>query len=354
MNYLEKFKNVEIINQALGDEESRKMFEARLEYLCTRDERKYISIVNLFEKDWSNVEFANFSEDDLKKIIIYGCGYDGRANADILRKCGIEPLVFCVSDIAQEEKVDGLSVISLMSVLERYSDCFILVSSRKYKEEMLKELHKNNFPSKQIIVPQYGPTITAKCGNQYFDMFEPENEEMFVDCGAYNGETTIEFAKWAKDKYKKSYLIEPINEMRSEIEKNLNENDIKNYALVSGAAWCKNENVYFNFNENNDRASTITQDKGECIQGVSIDEITRGEKVTFIKMDIEGSELMALQGASETIKKWKPKLAISLYHKAKDVIEIPYYILELVPDYKLFIRHYTCNMGETVLYAICN
>ncbi len=88
------------------------------------------------------------------------------------------------------------------------------------------------------------------------------------------------------------------------------------------------------------------------IEVTSIDKVLQGKEATFIKMDIEGSELAALQGAKETIQKYRPKLAISLYHKPEDMLEIPNYILNIVPDYKLYLRHYATNLWETVLYAI--
>lgn len=69
-------------------------------------------------------------------------------------------------------------------------------------------------------------------------------------------------------------------------------------------------------------------------------------------MDIEGAELKALEGARECILKYSPRLAICIYHKAEDIYEIGNYILSLNPDYKLYIRHYTTCMWETVLYAI--
>lgn len=76
------------------------------------------------------------------------------------------------------------------------------------------------------------------------------------------------------------------------------------------------------------------------------------EKVTFIKMDIEGAEYEALLGAKETIQKNKPKLAISIYHKPEDIISIPKLIKSMVPNYRLYIRHYSNADNETVLYAI--
>ena len=83
-----------------------------------------------------------------------------------------------------------------------------------------------------------------------------------------------------------------------------------------------------------------------------IEEIVKNDKVSFIKMDIEGAELKALEGAKETISKYKPRLAICIYHKYEDIYEIGDYILTLNPNYKLYIRHYTTCMWETVLYAV--
>lgn len=69
-------------------------------------------------------------------------------------------------------------------------------------------------------------------------------------------------------------------------------------------------------------------------------------------MDIEGSELKALKGAEKTIRENKPRLAICIYHKRMDLIEIAAYLLKLVPEYRFYIRHYWSNMWETVLYAL--
>jgi len=68
-------------------------------------------------------------------------------------------------------------------------------------------------------------------------------------------------------------------------------------------------------------------------------------------MDIEGSELAAINGAEQLIRTWKPRLAISLYHKAEDVFEIPERILQIVPEYRFRIRHYGAGLFETVLYG---
>ena len=80
--------------------------------------------------------------------------------------------------------------------------------------------------------------------------------------------------------------------------------------------------------------------------------IIKDDKITFLKMDIEGSELKALHGARKIIQRDKPKLAICVYHKPEDIIEIPLYINSLVPEYKFYMRHYGYTPANTVLYAI--
>ncbi len=75
------------------------------------------------------------------------------------------------------------------------------------------------------------------------------------------------------------------------------------------------------------------------------------EKISFIKMDIEGAELLALKGARLCIRKYKPKLAICLYHKALDFLEITNYVKELVPEYTVSIRKHSKGIYGTVLYA---
>ena len=85
---------------------------------------------------------------------------------------------------------------------------------------------------------------------------------------------------------------------------------------------------------------------------VRLDDIV-GEEVTYIKMDIEGMELDALKGAEALITKYKPKLAISIYHKMEDIVEIPNHIRNMNLGYRFYLRHYwNCNGTDTILFAL--
>jgi FkbM family methyltransferase len=93
------------------------------------------------------------------------------------------------------------------------------------------------------------------------------------------------------------------------------------------------------------------QNSGDThVKAVALDDI--GVEPTLIKMDIEGLELPALQGASRTLTRSLPVLAISLYHHATDLWSIPNFLKSLVPGYKLFLRRYAEDCWELVLYAV--
>ena len=81
--------------------------------------------------------------------------------------------------------------------------------------------------------------------------------------------------------------------------------------------------------------------------------IEEEEKVSFIKMDIEGAELPALNGAEKIIQRHKPKLAVCVYHKREDLITIPQYIKSIVPEYKFYLRVHFPYASELVLYGVC-
>ena len=93
-------------------------------------------------------------------------------------------------------------------------------------------------------------------------------------------------------------------------------------------------------------------ESGVGVEMTSIDNTVGSDEVTFIKMDIEGSELKALEGARKTIERCKPRLAICVYHRIDDIIAIPEFIRSTGIDYRLYFRNYHSQSIEAVIYAI--
>ncbi|NJM81008.1 MAG: FkbM family methyltransferase [Flavobacterium sp.] len=116
-----------------------------------------------------------------------------------------------------------------------------------------------------------------------------------------------------------------------------------------------NNNIYF---KDNGPGSSISfspfDEQTGAAKTITIDDFVNFKeniKVDFIKMDIEGAEIIALQGAIETIKKYRPKLAIAIYHSIEDFATIPNWILDLNLDYEIYLGHYTIHAEETVCFA---
>ena len=92
----------------------------------------------------------------------------------------------------------------------------------------------------------------------------------------------------------------------------------------------------------------------ERVATITIDDFVAEQllqKVDLIKMDIEGAERLALQGAVQTIQRWKPKLAIPIYHREDDYLIISELISKILPSYKMYMAHHSPHFSETVLYC---
>lgn len=348
-NYTQEAK-VQKIKEAMQDEISKKLLEARIELMRTQDEwefyRKVDSVVNSV---WHCGELEQYLERIKPEgIIIFGCGHDGRESKRVLDVCKIPLDFFCDSDNSKVgTKIDGVAVISVEEAVEKYQRYVVILGSKIYYREMQDRLLALGFP-KDHIIQSRNLLFQAYTGKQYFDIFEAEEAEVFIDAGAYGGETMLDFVKWTGGKYKKIIELEPLKEMCTVIREMCEQRAIRSVQIEEVAAWDKREKLFFS----EEKSGSKVEEQGErLIKGVDIDSIVGDEIVTFIKMDIEGSERKALEGARNTIKRDKPKLAVCLYHRLEDIIELPSYILELVPEYKLYIRHYRSNVCETVLYA---
>jgi FkbM family methyltransferase len=183
--------------------------------------------------------------------------------------------------------------------------------------------------------------------DQYLEDFMDYREEVFVDAGAFDGDTTEQFVNRYPD-YKKVYLFEPSKKSIAAARRRLSgKRDIELRELG-----LSDYRGVLRFNSDSGSASAITDGPGESIMVAPLDEEMPEGEVSFIKMDLEGWETRALLGAQRIISCDKPKMAIAVYHSARDFRLIPQYILGLNPKYKIFLRHYTQGWSETVMFFL--
>ena len=187
---------------------------------------------------------------------------------------------------------------------------------------------------------------------QYFpsDIFTLNDRECFVDGGVYNGETIADFADSVNNKFDYIYGFEPDKQNFSNLTKSMAYMDFNRLKLFNAGLYSKTGEISFDSHGNS--ASAISDTGRDKISLVRLDDIVREYKPTYIKLDIEGAEKEALYGMKNTITEYHPKLAISIYHKAADLWELPMLIRSLSASYNIYIRHYSNGLHETVCYAI--
>jgi FkbM family methyltransferase len=187
--------------------------------------------------------------------------------------------------------------------------------------------------------------LTGKC--------EPENGDVAIDAGGFEGETAI----WLADKVGvkgKVYSFEPIPRNFRRLCENIDRNHLKNTIQpIHQGLWDKNTQI--NITDNGSCSTCLSEHGDMEIPVVTLDAFVENEsipRVDFIKMDLEGAEYHALRGAAQTIKRWKPKLAVCVYHLPEDIYQIPVFIKSLVPEYRLYLSHKSKTWHETVLFAV--
>lgn len=244
---------------------------------------------------------------------------------------------------------DGFDIVSPEEMISKHRDDIVIIASRQHRYSLYDQLEFTGFPDERILNPRFG-MIQAICGEQYFDFLKSDSEdEVFIDAGSYDGSTSVLFSKWALG-YKRIYAWEANPQFREKCKNTFANNHLNNVEMIPYAAWNDKEILRF-CSSQYDAGAAVSIFGDIDVQADSIDNIVADEEVTFIKMDIEGAEYKALEGAKNTIRNCRPKLAISIYHKPEDIIELPVLILRLCPDYQFAIRHYTSDLVESVLYA---
>jgi len=172
--------------------------------------------------------------------------------------------------------------------------------------------------------------------------------EIFADIGCLDFYTSLAFLQKCPNP-KRILAFEPDDKNMIMVKQGWETNKFERVDFFSVALYSCDTELHFNATHTSGSAIT-NDDNATIVQARKLDSIA--EKVTFIKMDIEGAELEALKGAERIIIEQKPKLAICIYHSMREYITIPEYIHQLVPEYKLYMRHHTTQHQETVLYCI--
>lgn len=337
---------------------------------------------------------------EIHEIFLFGAGLIGAVAASTLKN---EITLTAICDNSTEKQgtiIEGLPCIS-PDKLTQYQNPFVLISTNKYYKSVHQQLENMKIPHCSLdtyVIHNHfhefeevlhslddksktvysGVLLGRMTGNmdmiekyytpdQYFYLPKfrclQNRDGVFVDCGAYVGDTVEGMVKYSTAIFKEICAFEPTERAFRALQKRGEYlSDI--WALSEKQIVCEQKGVgakhgFLTFRENtNDLSasslSCVLNLDGNSVEVVTIDEYfmhRKEQNVAFIKADIEGSEWDMLHGASETIQRYKPLIAICIYHNIYDFYRIPLYLKELVPEYRFQILHHSCRDEETVLYC---
>lgn len=250
-----------------------------------------------------------------------------------------------------------LSIVSPYDIGQYAYDnnCYVLirVNSRHSQQSIFNQCLNIGFSNQNIICPK--AQFEYLIGTMYFDdkIMKPSADEIFVDIGAYDMGNTIDFIKWCGNNYRKIIAFEAdahSYDICKKVVQSLKSVELHNYAVYS-ADTCLS---FLSAPDGEYGGSRIDGEGSDKVKAVTLDRfLGKDIPVSILKMDIEGAEKDALIGAENIIRQHKPRIVISAYHKLDDVVELPLLIKDLNPKYsEFYLRHHTCGIWDTVLYAI--
>jgi FkbM family methyltransferase len=354
--------------------------------------------------------FDNLAGPYKKKLVLFGAGPLGRGVLAGLRKAGVEPLAFADNNrnlwgtqvmglpvLAPTQAAEQyaktvcfvvtiyqgssarhqlaslgcLRVVACAPLLWKYADVFIPQCSLELPHKFLEQCNSirqcydmlADEPSRrelrEQIVWRYWLdfsvlSLPLDASDTYFpmDLLSPVPDEVFVDCGSFDGETTRSFTRHWGGEFRHVFAFEPDPLSREILSANLEAMEISDRVTVMPYA-VGNINGLVSFACNGSVTSRMTtQDAGSSIECRRLDDIEWPITPTYIKMDIESAEPEALAGGAELLRRHQPVLAICTYHRSEHLWDIPNIIHSISPEYHIFLRRYAEESWEGVCYAI--
>lgn len=329
----------------LSDQTSRDIFEARLLYSISGD---YMYLGKLFGCSGLYGTIRRMLENDPKEKVIFGMGVFGKVLVEAYQEeFGFAGFLDNHRDIPYKD----LQPLTLPEVAGKHGSVTVYISVRNGFTEIKKQLLDAGMEEKDIVC--IGETVLRSEEElQYFDLEvlgECRNEkEVFIDGGCYDGQTAVRFARWAVGSRRTVYAFEPDGQNIGRCADALRSLSGTECHLLRKGLWRRPGRLGFAA----EGFGAKLCDMGDSLVEVdALDNLVK-EKVTFIKLDIEGAEKEALEGAAGIIRRDRPRLAVCIYHKPEDILIIPEIILRMREDYRFYLRQYSIGFAEMVLYAL--
>lgn len=324
------------IYERMADDISKQIFIDRLCFALTK-EFNYIRKIVLSTEE--GIALQRLLKENKGDIYIYGAGVRGERFGRIFDNVNWTGYIDCV----KKGGCNGKNIYRIQEVPNR-EQATVVISNVYEEDEIKKQLMDSGFLAEKIIIlNEYDRRLEKR---QYFEAFLKIKKGAMLDAGGYDGEEVIKYMNYMGDDKCKFYLFEPDKNNYEICKRRLKK--YKNGSIHNKGL--SDTNGIMKFNQIGTSSASFSKAGTEEVEVTTIDSLN--DNFSFVKVDVEGGEKNLLNGASNTIRLQKPNVAISIYHKEEDIIELPQILLNLNPNYKFYIRHYSVGTPETVLYAI--
>lgn len=353
--------------------------------------------------------FAEFAGQNKQHLILHGAGPLGRLVLKGLEQVGLRPIAFTDNnERLWHTEIDGVPVLPPSLAADRYRDsaCFVVtIYNGSQARRQLEELRCRNvapfaalfwnYP--EVFTPIFGIDLPHKLPafvdevrechqiladdksrnelvgqvewrywmdfeslpapldpiGTYFplDLMSPIEDEVFVDCGSFQGDTIPSFSSHWNSRFQHIFALEPDPQNRNVLEALSKRLGLADRATVMPYA-LSDRNEIVSFASTGTVTSQITRDGSISVECRRLDSIDWPLTPTYIKMDIEGAEPEAIIGATNLLRRHYPIIAACTYHRSEHLWQIPNLIHSIAPEYNLFLRRYAEECWEGVCYAI--
>lgn len=338
---------------------------------------------------------------ETRPIVLYGMGDGALKILDACRQKGIQVQgIFASDNHARGNEFAGFRVKRLADMEAELGDFVILLCFAAFREDLLQQLYRVGEKHELLApdVPVFGEGLFDQ---EYLDAHSGELEEVYqmladeqsrrvfrcvlnfklsgkpsylreaetpkeevyegilrltgdedyYDLGGYDGDTVQEFLFQTGGQFRSITVLEPDEKNFRKLKQAATSFPAGKIRLEQAASWKCDGSLPFCGKAG--RSSYLGEAGKTLVPVRSVDSLAKGERVSFLKMDVEGAEAETLMGAAATIRQYMPKLAVSAYHRNEDLFRLPLLIHELCPKYRLYLRHQPyIPAWETNLYAV--
>lgn len=270
---------------------------------------------------------------------------------------------------AQLRALGGKNVLSFTDVFRHFPETFLpyfavdryenVLNARSSIESayhlLADETSRRIFREQLLwrVTADYATLGSPRDEPQYFpeDVYRLTDDETFVDCGAYDGDTLRQFLMLTSGRFSRYWALEPDDENRAKLTAFIDGLP----ADVAGRVDClsvaaSDRRGQERFDSRGSASSSLNEQGTVVIQCAPLDELV--DTCTIIKADVEGAEPKILEGSHRLIRECAPVLALSAYHAQSHLWELPLTVAAMNSSYQLFYREHNEEAFDMVLYAV--